>query len=160
AGGFLAGDLPRPGILPGRLVEMPVDADEAVSAHEAIIVDLRIRFPAAWYNGNKREVAMKNSIVLVSLLCLSGCRAAGDFSARGRDELASEIVSAWTAASKLAAERAIARYGPPDAVSPDALGWTKRGPWKRVIVWNGTGAAVEETISYKIPERRRPAPEA
>ena len=62
----------------------------------------------------------------------------------------------------------IEKYGRPDRMETDRVVWEKKGPWKRIVVWDDMGARqmdmaedknIEEIISYLVPEDKRLAVE-
>jgi hypothetical protein len=77
----------------------------------------------------------------------AGCRSAGAFDADGRGALARAVIESWDSASRLAAAQALERYGPPDALAEDGIGWRGPGSWKRVVIRDGEG--VRNTVSYR-----------
>lgn len=47
------------------------------------------------------------------------------------------------------------RYGPPDALAPDAVTWRDRAPWKRIVVRARPRAGfLEQTVGYSVPISR------
>lgn len=97
-----------------------------------------------------------------AVLLAGACRTAPAFDARSRGALAQTVIAGWPDSSRVAATLAIERYGPPDAIAENALGWKRTGPWKRVVVSNSAeGAAarsapeLEETVSYRVPASKR-----
>ncbi|MFI5361417.1 MAG: hypothetical protein ACHQ49_05565 [Elusimicrobiota bacterium] len=101
---------------------------------------------------------------LMLLFFSTACRTGAPFDAPQRAGLAEKIISGWAAPSRLAAAKTIDQYGPPDALSESALGWKRRGVWKRIVVRNGEGAGgradLEVTVACRTPETRRRALEA
>ena len=91
----------------------------------------------------------------------AACRTAAPFDSPQRVALAQKIISGWAEPSRRMAAKAIERYGPPDAIAQGAVGWKRKGVWKRIVVWNapkgGTRENVEETVAYRVPEGRREA---
>ena len=71
----------------------------------------------------------------------AGCRATTAFDATRRAGLAEEIVAGWPAPSRLAADAMLEKYGPPDALAADGLGWKDKGRWKKIIVRGRAGRA-------------------
>ncbi|MBI2386544.1 MAG: hypothetical protein HYV14_11080 [Elusimicrobia bacterium] len=44
------------------------------------------------------------------------------------------------------------RYGSPDVLSPGAVTWSGRGPWKRIVVRDrASGRFLEQTVGYWVP---------
>ncbi len=95
---------------------------------------------------------MRNRILAVLLIAAAaGCRATTpEFDARERGETARSVIADWDGQSRVAAAVALERYGAPDALAEDGLGWRKRGSWARVVVRQGGG--VRQTVSYRVPE--------
>lgn len=58
----------------------------------------------------------------------------------------------WDNGPRLAARLMMERYGSPDRLSPGAVTWTGRGPWKRIVVRDGaSGRFLEQTVAYWVP---------
>ena len=61
----------------------------------------------------------------------------------------------------------IEKYGPPDRIEPKRVVWERKGPWKRIAVWDEMDYLqisrdadnIEETIAYLVPESKRKAVE-
>ena len=43
-------------------------------------------------------------------------------------------LSSWPEASRMAAMEIMKKYGAPDAVGPEMLGWKDKGPWKMILI--------------------------
>ncbi|MBI2385569.1 MAG: hypothetical protein HYV14_06110 [Elusimicrobia bacterium] len=92
---------------------------------------------------------------------VAGCRTAAPFDAARRGSLAEDIIAAWPAPSRLAAAAMIEKYGPPDALAPDGMGWKDKGRWKKIIVRErpgesgGTAGILEQTAAYRVPTSAR-----
>lgn len=94
----------------------------------------------------------------------AGCRTAAPFGPPQRSALAGGIIAGWAPASRLAAAAMIERYGPPDAVAEDGLGWKDKARWKKIVVRDRPAARfpdprasglLEQTVSYRMPEDKR-----
>lgn len=94
----------------------------------------------------------------------AGCRTAAPFGPAQRSALAGDIIAGWAPASRLAAAAMIERYGPPDAVAADGLGWKDKARWKKIVVRDRPAARVsearvpgllEQTVSHRVPEHKR-----
>jgi hypothetical protein len=73
---------------------------------------------------------------------------------------AAEVIDGWPKAQKKVAEQMLAKYGPPDEVTPTRLTWYRNAPWKRteitsdVVVHNwptGHSDFLTQTIDYRVP---------
>lgn len=100
----------------------------------------------------------------LALACglLAACRTVPAFDSRRRGELARAVIADWSEPSRLLAARTIEQYGPPDAISAGGLGWAWKGPWKRIVVWDGAAAdaadgGYQQTVAYRVPEDKRAA---
>ena len=58
----------------------------------------------------------------------------------------------------------IDKYGRPDQVETNRVVWEKKGPWRRIVVWDDMGPRqldmaadnnIEEVIAYLVPEEKR-----
>lgn len=68
-------------------------------------------------------------------------------------ERATAHVSTFLEGPRVAARALIERYGPPNALSPDAATWYDRGPWKRITVHGDAPLSyLEQTVSYHVPD--------
>ncbi len=76
-----------------------------------------------------------------------------------RDEV-SRILRGWPAGPQLAAQEMMAKYGPPQEMTPERLIWRDPGPFKRIMVTREElphdfpivhKDYLEHTISYKVP---------
>jgi len=105
------------------------------------------------------------------LLVLAGCKdvivplpnAGGDDAGTADDagvSAAEEAMSDWSDTPKNAARALTQTYGQPDQTTTDALSWTSRGPWKRMVVHRDEVKhafpvprtdVVEQVIDLKIP---------
>lgn len=91
----------------------------------------------------------------------AGCRATAAFDGSRRGGLAEEIIAGWPEPSRLAAGAMLEKYGPPDALAADGLGWRDKGRWKRIIVRERSGpaapaaGALQQTASYRVPDDAR-----
>lgn len=103
------------------------------------------------------------SAALGGLLSAS-CRTAAPFGAARRAELAGDIIASWSDTSRLVAADMIERYGPPDALAPDGLGWKDKDRWKKIVVRDrtdlrvlerGPAGVLEQTAAFRMPVRRR-----
>lgn len=110
------------------------------------------------------DIATLSRVSVAAAFLASGCRTAPDFGPPSRGRIAHQVISAWPETSRAAAALAIVRYGPPDAIAQDALGWTRAGPWLRVVVVNASAGAgtrsapeLEETVAYRFPASKRDA---
>lgn len=110
-------------------------------------------------------------LLIVSLLggALSmGCRASEPFDAAARAALAETIIARWSRTSRVTGAMMLDKYGPPDALAVDGLGWENAGRWKKIVVRNRTEAAgaeggagvLEQTVEYGVPEDKRDEIEA
>jgi hypothetical protein len=71
-------------------------------------------------------------------------------------------MSVWTGVSD---GMMIEKYGQPDRLEAFRLTWDRRGPWKRIVVWEepatpengGVSNNIEETIAYRVPADKRDA---
>jgi hypothetical protein len=67
--------------------------------------------------------------------------------------------------SNLSLDKMVDEYGSPDRIENKRVVWVNRGPWKRIVVWDGmdnseiyAGAAnIEQTIAYLVPQNKRDA---
>lgn len=60
-------------------------------------------------------------------------------------------VSDWPETPRLAALRALERYGAPDSVSDRVAAWKDRGPWRSIDVYRDLaprGGVVEQTVAF------------
>jgi hypothetical protein len=73
------------------------------------------------------------------------------------------IIKHWPAASKDAAERMIAAYGPPNEGMESQLAWHNREPWKLTIifrdgVWHNFPQPhldiLRQTVNYRVPKEK------
>jgi len=91
----------------------------------------------------------------------AGCRATAAFDGSRRGGLAEEIIAEWPAPARLAAAAMLEKYGPPDALAADGLGWKDKGRWKKIIVRGSPGTAagasgvLEQTAAYRVPPGTR-----
>lgn len=91
----------------------------------------------------------------------AGCRATTAFDATRRAGLAEEIIAGWPGPSRLAADAMLEKYGPPDALAADGLGWKDKGRWKKIIVrgrsgpFATAGGVLEQTAAYRVPPDAR-----
>ena len=66
----------------------------------------------------------------------------------------------------------VEKYGRPDRVETNRVVWEKKGPWKRIVVWDDMGVGlglgqmgkvadnnIEEILAYMVPEDKRRAVE-
>jgi hypothetical protein len=86
-------------------------------------------------------------VPLLALACNSGQRRADEpvrFNVR---------VVQWPAASLLAAQSIIERYGQPEEVHADRMVWLAHWPWKRIVVSAGSPQApLEQIVAYSVPK--------
>lgn len=98
-------------------------------------------------------------IALSGALLTSGCGEFMGFGGERRLSLAHDIMAEWTEGSRVTAAAMIDKYGPPDALARDALGWRERGRWKRIVVRDRrtpeAAGILEQTVEYYVPEGRR-----
>lgn len=95
-----------------------------------------------------------------ALACVLGSGCA--YSERHSDK-ADKAEMAHSDWSNLSTNLLIDKYGPPDRVETRRLVWEKRGPWKRIVVWDMMGffegdfsvKNIEETLYYPVPRERR-----
>ena len=65
--------------------------------------------------------------------------------------------------SNISANMMIEKYGPPNRVETHRLVWERRGPWKRIVVWDEMGFLdnsrvarnIENVIAYAVPADKR-----
>lgn len=68
-------------------------------------------------------------------------------------ERATAHVATFHEGPRVAARSMIDRYGPPNALSPDAATWYDRGPWKRITVHGDAPLNyLEQVVAYRVPE--------
>jgi hypothetical protein len=110
---------------------------------------------------------MKARLLIVALgasLLASGCGEFTGFGGERRVSLAQDIMAGWSVGSRAAGAMMMDKYGPPDALARDALGWGERGRWKRIVVRDRgeseTAGILEQTVEYYVPEGRRREVEA
>lgn len=93
-----------------------------------------------------------------------GCRTTAPFGASRRADLAEEIIAGWSKTSRLVAAEMIDRYGPPDALAADGLGWKDKARWKKIVIRDrtdlsalerGSPGVLEQTAAFRMPEGRR-----
>jgi hypothetical protein len=79
-------------------------------------------------------------------------------SARGQD--IDQLLRGWPQASQKAGEAMIAKYGPPDEVTPTTLVWHDIGPWKRTLLFKEEVRhlfpkphtdVLEQFVDYRVP---------
>jgi hypothetical protein len=76
-----------------------------------------------------------------------------------RGVAAQAAIGNWTPASKLAANKFLSEYGPPDRIEIGRLLWDNRGPWERTAVQDclsyydsdGGTENIEQTVPYVVP---------
>jgi hypothetical protein len=76
-----------------------------------------------------------------------------------RREAAQAAIGNWTPASRLAANKLISEYGPPDHIEIGRLLWDNRGPWERTAVQDalsyydsdGGTENLEQSVPYAVP---------
>lgn len=82
------------------------------------------------------------------------------FGGERRLALAQEIVAGWPQTARLTGAAMLERYGPPDALAANGIGWENRGRWKRIIVRDSEGPSgagvLEQTVEYAVPEEKIP----
>lgn len=112
---------------------------------------------------------MKPSFLLIVSLnaalwgSLSGCRAPAPFDASARAALAEGIIARWSQKSRVTGALMLDKYGPPDALAADGLGWENKGRWKKIVVRDrasldgedGGSGVLEQTVEYRVPEAKR-----
>src|ERR1700733_1937300 len=67
--------------------------------------------------------------------------------------------------SNVSSNEMVEKYGPPDRVETLRLVWDRRGPWKRISVWDERERFagdrgmnnIEDTIAYPVPADKRGA---
>jgi hypothetical protein len=78
-----------------------------------------------------------------------------------RVESANQGMSDW---ANVTADAMVEKYGPPDRVETLRLVWENRGPWKKIMVWDGIGYFqnqdggsnnLQEVIAYAVPADKR-----
>lgn len=98
-------------------------------------------------------------VALSAALLSSGCGEFSGFGGERRLSLAQEIMSEWSDGSRTTGAAMIDKYGPPDALASDALGWRERGRWQKIVVRDRmraeTAGILEQTVEYYVPEGRR-----
>lgn len=98
-------------------------------------------------------------VALSAALLSSGCGEFTGFGGERRLHLAQDIMADWSRSSRVTGAAMIDKYGPPDALARDALGWRERGRWKRIVVRDRdaaeTAGILEQTVEYYVPEGRR-----
>ncbi len=77
-----------------------------------------------------------------------------------------KIMASWPNRPKLGAEQMLAKYGPPQEVTPEKLVWHNQGPYKRITVTKAEHHHdfpkphmdyLEHTIDYRVPPDRAEA---
>src|SRR5262249_37783757 len=113
------------------------------------------------------ECVMKNQKLDVALMSLlvgvvvsAGAPAAADQARTpSRDEVG-QLLKSWPAGPQLAGQEMMAKYGPPQEVTPERLIWRSAGPFKRITVTRDQlphdfpaphEDYLEHTINYKVP---------
>ncbi|MFI5361819.1 MAG: hypothetical protein ACHQ49_07600 [Elusimicrobiota bacterium] len=100
-----------------------------------------------------------------SLIFFAACAPASEDAAQlhhEQAEAANKGLSDW---SNLSSNMMVDKYGPPDRVETLRLVWERRGPWKRIAVWDELGFHsgdrgpnnIEETVAYRVPAVKRDA---
>lgn len=102
---------------------------------------------------------MKKTINLLSLLMIA---AIGNLSAQdSKNMVMMPDINSWPEASKMAAREMMGKYGKPDAMGPEVLGWMNKGNWKTIHVNKQETKhsfpvehtdMVQQCISYRVPE--------
>ncbi|MBM3946909.1 MAG: hypothetical protein FJ315_05870 [SAR202 cluster bacterium] len=71
-----------------------------------------------------------------------------------------KIISGWPNAQKNVARQMLAKYGPPNEVTPTKLFWYRNGPWKRTVLTNDIvthnwptphSDFLTQVIDYRVP---------
>lgn len=102
-------------------------------------------------------------LLFASALWTMGCRDPEPFNAEARAALAEDIIAGWSQTSRVTGALMLDKYGPPDALAADGLGWENKGRWKKIVVRDRAepdgadrGAGVlEQTVDYYVPEAKR-----
>jgi len=105
------------------------------------------------------KTGLVSIVALGAALLSSGCGEFTGFGGERRLSLAQDIMSVWSEGSRITGAAMIDKYGPPDALARDALGWRERGRWMRIVVRDRrraeTAGILEQTVEYYVPESRR-----
>jgi hypothetical protein len=120
-------------------------------------------------NTNKMIVVEIGMAILVASGLFSGC--AGPSMPLPRDQSAGAPPDGpdW---ENVSLNMMIDKYGSPDIVESNRVVWEKKGPWKRMVVWDDMGVGLghgqmrkptdgnlEEVLEYLVPENKRRAVE-
>jgi hypothetical protein len=71
-----------------------------------------------------------------------------------------ELISSWPEMPRQAAQKLIAKYGPPNEQTPSMLTWNNNGPWKRTILYKQEiphefpsphTDFLEQFVAYRVP---------
>ncbi len=100
-----------------------------------------------------------------ALLLFAGCSQPRPRVAELRRDWTEAVNRGSTDWSNLSSNRMVEKYGPPDRVETLRLVWDRRGPWRRISVWDerekfaGDGGLnnIEDTIAYPVPADKRGA---
>jgi hypothetical protein len=100
-----------------------------------------------------------------ALLLLAACAPRRPVIAEARRAWAEKVNKGLTDWSNVSSTAMVEKYGPPDRVETLRLVWEKRGPWKRIQVWDElelldddrASSNIEDTISYPVPGKSRGA---
>jgi len=61
-------------------------------------------------------------------------------------------IKTWFEAPRSLVRVMTERYGPPSQLSPDAVTWFERGPWKRIVIrGDAPDSFLEQTVAYWVP---------
>ena len=112
-----------------------------------------------------RSASARRCGAAASLLLLAACAPSGPNVAALRErrtEASDSGTGDWANVSSIIM---VDKYGAPDRMETLGLVWYRRGPWKKIVVWDapefmGFGRAtrnVEQTIAYPVPDDKRGA---
>jgi len=62
-----------------------------------------------------------------------------------------ERIDRWSPEPRIIARQVMEKYGPPQAVLADRLVWNAHRPWKRIAVYDASGAPLEQVVDYDGP---------
>ena len=105
----------------------------------------------------KNRIIALMSFLLIAGFCISGNRVCAQGNHSGQEM---PDMSAWPEASRMAAEEMTKKYGKPDVIGNEMLGWVDAGPWKMIHVAKAETKhsfpiehtdMLEQSISYKVP---------